>query len=331
MKKLTLFIILIAFSIHAAGQMPLPKKPNTSRYSGLPKAYYFSDWSLGLSIKSSLENIQPDFVATSEYKFEYKPKFSYEIELFTERKLIDKWIFVGGINFHKVSIAYKQNFPIIFNKNNNSSVGNKFTNQHELTINNTFEQLKFIGTVEYTILADENDYQDGDELNLGVSSVNTINYFGVPIALKKEIGYGKLRLSLKAGIEPAVVVKSKNNYQKYHQPGFYVEGSRPDFETNRIGSIPIQRAKLSDLEIIFQANNLRAVQLNGFFNIGLLHTYKYYTFLLEAEFKRGALKLSQNNIHSSHLYSLGFKTGFIKRFKENKVIDLSRRKFRFKW
>lgn len=311
--------------------MPLPKKPNVSKKNPLPKAYYFSDWSLGISLKASMENILPNFFSSEEYEFEYKPKFSYEFELFIERKLDDNWIWVSGINFHSVSIAYNHNFPITFDKANSSLIDGKFINQHDLTINNSFEHLKFIGTAEYTILVDENDYRDGEELNFRVSSVNTIKYLGIPLALKKEFGHRKLRFSFKGGIEPAMLIKTKMDYRKYHQSGFYVEGDRPDYKTNKIGSLPIQRAKLSDLEIVSQSSNLQKVQVNGFLNAGLLHTYKYHTFFLEAEFKRGITKLSQKNTHTSYLFNYGFRTGFIKRFKENKVIDMVRPKQNFNW
>lgn len=311
--------------------MPLPKKPNISKKNPLPKAYYFSDWSLGFSFKSSLENILPDFFSSEEFEFEYKPKFSYEVELFIERRLEDNWVWVSGINYHSVSIEYNHNFPITFDKTNSNLIDGKFINQHELTINNSFEHLKFIGTAEYTIMVDENDYRDGDELNFRVSSVNSIKYFGVPLALKREFGHKKLKMSIKAGIEPALMINSKMNYQKYHQSGFYVEGDRPDYKTNRIGSIPIQRAKLANLEIISQSNNLQKVQVNGFANIGLMHTFKYHTFFLEAEFKRGVTRLSQKNTNTSYLFSYGLKTGFIKRFKENNNNNMPTPKQNFKW
>ena len=116
MRKLTLIIIFIVSCLTVFGQMPLPKKPNISKKNPLPKAYYFSDWSLGFSLKSSLENILPNFFSSEEYEFEYKPKFSYEVELFIERKLDDNWVWVSGVNFHSTSIAYNHNFPIIFDK-----------------------------------------------------------------------------------------------------------------------------------------------------------------------------------------------------------------------
>ncbi|MFK7771459.1 MAG: hypothetical protein AB8F94_04935 [Saprospiraceae bacterium] len=331
MRKLTLIIILFTSCLTAFGQMPLPKKPTTSKKNPLPKAYYFSDWSLGLSFKSSLENILPNVFSSDEFEFEYKPKFSYEFELFIERRLDDNWVWVSGINYHSVSIEYNHNFPIIFDKKNSSSIDGKFINQYDFTINNSFEHLKFIGTAEYTIMVDENDYQDGEQLNFRVSSVNTIKYLGIPLALKKEFGHRKLRFSLKAGIEAAMMIKSKIDYNKYHQSGFHVEGRRPDYKSNRIGSIPIQRAKLSDLEIISQSNNLQKLQINGLVNVGLLHTYKYNTFFLEAEFKRGMSRLAQKDTHTSYLFNYGLRTGFIKRFKESKIYNMPTPKQKFKW
>lgn len=311
--------------------MPTPKKPNISKKNPLPKAYYFSDWSLGVSFKSSLENILPNYFSTDDFDFEYKPKFSYEIELFIERKLDDNWVWVSGINYHSVSIEYNHNFPIIFDKKNSALLDGKFINQYDLTINNSYEHLKFVGTAEYTILVDENDYDDGDELNFRVSSVNNIKYLGIPLALKKEFGHRKLRFSIKAGIEAAMLLKSKIDYNRYHQSGFHVEGDRPDFKPNRIGSIPIQRVKLSDLEIISQSNNLQKVQVNTLVNVGLMHTNKYNTFFLEAEFKRGITRLSQKNTNNSFLVSYGLRTGFIKRFKENKINNMPTPKQNFKW
>lgn len=332
MKKLNLIIIFLASCLIAFGQIPQPKKPNSSKKNPLPKAYYFSDWSLGISLKSSMENILPNFFHSEEFEFKYQSKFSYEVELFIERKLDDNWVWVSGVNLHSVSIEYNHLFPITFDKTNSALVDGKFINQYDLTINNSFERINFVGTAEYSILVDGNDYKDGEELNFRVSSVNSIKYLGIPLAIKKEFGYRKLRYSLKVGIEPAMIIKTKMDYKKYHQSGFYVEGDRPDYKTNnRIGSVLIPRARLTNLEVISQTNNLNNLQVNGFVNVGILHTYKYHTFFLEAEFKRGLSRLSKKNTHTSYLFNYGLRTGFIKRFKENKVIERALPKQKFKW
>jgi len=330
-KKLVIIIISLAFSFTSFGQMPLPQEPNSTNRKPLPKAYYFSDWSLGFSIKSSVENILPNLVYSKAFKFNYEPKFSYEAEIFVERRLFNNWVWVSGINYHSVSFEYDHIFPIIFSKSNNPTVDGIFLNEYNLEIDNSFEEMNFRATAEYQMFEDEQDYEDQEELNFRVSSVNTIKYLGIPLAVKKEYGYQKLRFTAKGGIEPALIIKTKIDYERYHQSGFYAEGNRPNYKDNRIGSEEMPRVKLKDIEMISQTNNLKNFQLNGFINIGLAHTYKYHTFFLEAEYKRGLFAFSQKNSHTSYLNNYGFRTGFIKRFKENKRIDLTRPKQILRW
>lgn len=310
----------------------MPKQPNFSSKKPLPKAYYFSDWSIGLSLKSSAEIIFSNLDYSNSYEFNYKPKFSYEVELFIERKIsYNNWVWVSGINFHSISFEYDHQFPITFLKTGNPLNDGTFFNQYDLSIDNPFEQMNFIATAEYSMFDDEDDYQDNEELNFRVSSVNSIQYLGLPLAIKKEFGYQKLRFSAKGGIEPALMIQSKIDYNRYHQSGFHVEGNRPNYKSNRIESVEIPRVQLTNLEVISQTSNLRNFQLNGFVNIGLLHTYKYHTFFLEAEYKRSLSAFSQKKSDASYLNNFGFRTGFIKRFEESKVLDLTHPKKIFKW
>jgi len=311
--------------------MSSPKQPDSSKVKPLPKAYYFSNWSLGLSIKSSVENILPNKVYSEDFEFNYQPKFSYEVELFIERKLDNRWDLVGGINFHSVSFEYDHIFSITFSKTSDYLVDGNYINQYDLTIDNSFEQMNFIATTEYTMFEDGNDYQDNEALNFRVSSVNTIKYLGVPLAIKKEFGTLKLRFSAKGGIEPAIIIKNNIDYERYHQSGYFIESDRANYKSNKIGSPEIPRAEIINLERISQTNNLKNFQLNGFLNIGLLHTYRYHTFFLETEYKRGFISFSQEGSPNRFLNNYGFKTGFIKRFEESKVIDMARPKRFFSW
>lgn len=150
------------------------------------------------------------------------------------------------------------------------------------------------------------------------------------MAIKKEFGFKKLKFSMIGGIEPAIIIKKKIDYERYHQSGFYVEGDRPNYKSNRIGSVEIPRVQLTNLEIVSQTNNLNNLQINDFVNVGLAHTYQYHTFFLEAEYKRGLAAFSRKERHTSYLNNYGFKTGFTKRFKERKVVDMARLKHFFK-
>jgi len=330
-KKLIIIIISLASCLCIFGQNPNSKTTDSSKRKPLPKAYYFSDWSLGLSAKSSVENILPNLVYSKAFEFNYQPKFSYEIEVFIERKLQDNWVWVSGINFHNISFEYNHIFPINFSKSSSPTADGNYINEYNLTIDNSFEEVNFLATAEYNMFEDQNDYEDGEALDFRVSSVNSIRYLGIPLAIKKVFGYQKLNFTAKGGIEPSLIIQTKINYEKYHQSGCYVEGHRPDFTDNRIGSPDIPRVTTTSIEMISQASNLKKFQLNGFINIGLSHTFKYHTFFLEAEYKRGFSAFSQKNNHTSYLNSYGFKTGFIKRFKESKLIDLTRPKQILRW
>lgn len=250
-----------------------------------------------------------------------------------ERKFDNNWILLSGLNFRSVSFEFDHIFPITFSKSGNPLADGKFINEYDLTINNSFEEMNFKAFAEYTMFDDQADYQDNEELNFRVSSVNSIKFLGVPLAIKKEFGYQKLRFSAKGGIEPAIIIKTKIDYERYHQSGFNIEGDRPHYKSNNIGSVEIPRVKVTDLEMISQSKNLKNFQIHGFINIGILHTFKYHTFFLEAEYKRGLTAFSQMNSHTSksYLINYGFRTGFIKRFKESKVIDMTRPNKILKW
>jgi hypothetical protein len=322
--------MLFAFCLTSFGQMPPAKKSIITKKKSLPKAYYLSDWSLGISVKYSVENILPNLVYSKAFKFNYQSKFPYKIELFIERKLENNWIWVSGVNYRSASFENNHIFSIFFDKAISSLVGENYINQYDLTINNSFEQINFIATAEYFMFDDENDYQDKEELNFRISSVNTIKYLGIPLAIKKEFGFKKLKFSMKGGIEPAIIIKKKIDYERYHQSSYFAEGNRPNYKSNKVGSVEIPRVQLTSLEIVSQTNNVKILQINAFVNVGLAHTYQYHTFFLEAEYKRGLSAFSRKETYTSYLNNYSFKTGFAKRFKERKVIDMVRLKDSFK-
>lgn len=325
MKKLIYITILILPSVFCFGQRS--KKSGAINRKPLPKAYYFSNWSLGFAIKSSNENIISNTANSDLYDTHYEPKFSYDAELFIERKLENGWILISGVNYHSTTFEFEHNFPITFTKTGSPIVDDNFINEYDLTFENAFECTNFKATVEYEMFENEDDYVDGESLEFKVASTNNLQFIGVPLALRKEFGHSKLKFSAKIGVEPAVLVKSNMDYSKYQQSGYRVEGDRPNYQSNRVGSEEMPRVTLTNIEIISTELNLNDFQLNSFLNIGLLHTFKYHTFFLEAEYKRGLVAFSETETGSSYFNSFGFKTGFIKRFKESKVIDMSRKRF----
>jgi len=331
-KTITTLLFCLFISSIFAQQSPNKnsqlKVESRSKRKAPPKAYHYSNWSVGLSLKSSVENISPHLVYSKILEFDAVPKFSYEIDVFVERKLRDRWVWVSGVNYRGISFELDQSQPVYFEKSNAVNTDGAIENNYEVEFDNAFEKLNVKANGSFWMLEDGEDYEDGEELNFRVRSVNRAQYVGIPLGIKKEVGQGWLRFTTKIGLEPALLVNSGTDYQEYHQLGFHLEGEREDLKKR---GVVYPRMRMSNLEIMSTESNLKFFQLNGFFNMGLAHTYKYHTFILEAEWKRGFKAFSQKEDHTSYLQSLGVKVGFIKRFKESKILDLTQPKKIFRW
>lgn len=334
MRKLIIIIIYSAlyFNVqaqHSASSNTSQKEAKKEKLKDLATPYYhYSTWSAGLSIKSSIENISPNLVYSKKSQYYTQPKFSYEIELFGERRLDNSWFLMTGLNYHGVSFEYDHQTPVLFSDSFEQSKDGALVNEYNLEINNTFESYNIKAKVEFNLFEDGNDYEDGEELNFRIRAVKSARYLGIPIALKKELGVSGLKISLKAGLEPAMLIHSEVDYNTYHQSGFAVEGDRENYKY-RLDEF--ERVELLSLEFENHRKNLKNYVVSGLLNVGLAHSFKYHTFFLEGEWKRGLTNFSEQNDNYNFLQSFGIRTGFIKRFKESKVLNLARPKVIFNW
>lgn len=319
MKKLIICLVAILYCQISIGQYS-PKNPP-------PKSYYFSDWSVGLSIKSSFENITTYRALQDSYEFHYQPKFSLELELFVEKRMDNNWFLTIGVNYHKLSMEYDYKIPIHFTNSSTPNSDGKIINEYDLKLNNSFERIEMTALAEYTFFHDGNDYVDQEQLDFRIRSVNRIAYLGIPLSIKKEFGYRKLRFTSKGGLELAALINSKIDYDYYHQSGMYIEGDRENYKYRGEESV---RVELKELNIENQLSYLQLFQLNGFISIGFVHSHKYHTFFMDCEYKRSLTSFSQKN-KTSYLQSIGLRSGFIKRFAGSRLIDRSRRQPKFNW
>lgn len=317
MRKLLITSFLISIFNFCFGQFSSKNPPLKS----------YSPWSIGLAVKSSFEDITTDRALQDSYDFNYNPKFSFELELFAEKRMNNNWYLNFGINYHQLSLEYDYKIPIFFDKTGLIDSENIVHNKYEMVLNNSFERLELSAIAEYTLFNDGNDYKNGAQLDFRVRSVNRIAYIGIPVSLKKEFGNRRLRFTTKVGIEPAGLIKSKIDYNYYHQSGMHIEGSKENYKYR---GEEFSRVELKELDIKNQISYLQIFQVNGFLNIGFIHSYKYHSFFMESEFKRSLTSFSQRNT-TSYLQSLGFRTGVIKRFAASKVIDMSKRRPKFNW
>lgn len=332
MKKLIILITILILGIQLQAQISFPQ-PHTGRVKSkvkyaLPKAYYHSKWSLGLSLKSSIENIIPNLVYSDKFHFHLKPKFSYDVNLFIERRMENNWTWESGINFHGVSFEYDHQTPVYFDKNTTPNSDGKIRNEYHIELDNMMEKINISASARYTMFEDGNDYANGDELNFRTRSMYSIQYLGIPLSVKKGFGNRRLRFTTGFGIEPTILLKSKVDYEYYHQSGFAIEGNQPDFK-HRLEEYP--RVELENVSINSISKNLKDFQVNGFINLGFVHTYKWHSFFMEAEIKRGLTAFSKKSDFTSYLNSVGVKVGVIKRFEESKVIDMVNPRKLFRW
>lgn len=329
MRKLIIIIITLLLSANVFAQFAKPHAKSKFRKAPA-RTMHYSLWSVGLSLKSSAEFINPKTILTENSETYHKPKFSYEVELFIERKLenASNFILVTGFNFHSVSFEYDYQTPITFTEGGAINSEGQILNQFDLTINNPFERISLNATTAFTKYNDGNDYAEGDTLNFRMQSVNRATYFGIPIAMKKEFGYKVLKFTLKAGVEPAMLLKSEVDYNYYHNFGFSVRGDRDNYEYR---GKEYERVELLEVEPTERVKNTENFQANAFLNVGFVHYYKYHTFFIEAEVKRGLLAFSSGSDYNPNLQSIGVKVGFIKRFTESGVIDMARPRKFFRW
>ena len=317
MDRLFIIFIFFFFSLNSFGQYSRKNPPLKS----------YSPWSVGFAIKTSFEDITTYRALQDNYEFNYDPKFSLEAEIFVEKRTNNKWYFSYGVNYHQLSLEYDYKIPIHFSKTNNLNSDNPILNEYDLRLNNSFERIDMTAVAAFTLFHDGNDYEDGEALDFRIRSVNKIAYIGIPISIKKELGVGRLRFTTKVGMEPAYLIKSKIDYNYYHQSGMYIEGKRENYKYRGEESL---RVELKELDIKSQINYLQDFQVNGFLTIGLIHSYKYHSFFLDTEYKRSLSSFSHRN-KSSYLQSIGFRTGILKRFAGSRVIDRSRKRPQFNW
>ncbi len=317
MRKLFIIIFTFFVSQNAIGQYS-PKNPPLKSYS---------PWSVGLALKSSFEDITTYLALQENYKFDYSPKFSFEVELFVEKRNNNNWYLSAGVNYHQLSLEYDYKIPIYFYQSPLPNSDGNLLNEYDIVVNNSFERIKMTALAKYTLFDDGNDYENGEELDFRIRSVNRIAYIGIPMSIKKEFGYNRLRFTAKVGMEPAYLTQSKIDYDYYHQSGMSIEGKRDNYKYRGEEYL---RVELKEINIQDQINYLQDFQLNGFFTIGLIHSYKYHSFFLDTEYKRSLTSFSHRN-KTSYLQSIGLRTGIIKRFAGSRVIDRSRKRPQFNW
>lgn len=317
MRRLLFIIFILLFSLNSFGQYSRKNPPLKS----------YSPWSVGLAVKSSFEDITTYRALQDDYEFNYDPKFSLEVELFVEKRTNNKWYFSYGINYHQLSLEYDYKIPIHFSKSNSPNSDGSILNEYDLLLNNTFEKIDMTAQAEFTLFNDGNDYEDGEALDFRIRSVNKIVYIGIPVSIKKEFGNGRLRFTTKVGMETAYLIKSKIDYNYYHQSGMHIEGKRENYKYRGEESA---RVELKEMNIKNQINYLQDFQVNGFITFGLIHSYKYHSFFLDTAYKRSLSSFSHRN-KTSYLQSIGLRTGIIKRFAGSNTINMSKKRPQFNW
>ena len=177
MRKLIIILIHLFLINSAIGQRDLEDAPFKS----------YSKWSAGFGVKSSFEDITTYKALQTNYQFGYDPKFSLEIEFFGERRLLNNWYLLIGINYHHLSLEYDYEVPVTFDHSFPPNQDGVVINNYPLDLDNSFERIQLVAETEFFTYEDGNDYEDGDSLNFRISSVNKLSFIGIPMQMKSRI------------------------------------------------------------------------------------------------------------------------------------------------